>query len=80
MTARVEHTHLFPGAFIHLSSGGGPLTLRFSDGVEVAAEFLGDSLAVEAYTTAAGAAIPAKVWAVKDRTPQLVRLGARLPA
>ncbi|WP_328469291.1 hypothetical protein OHA21_01435 [Actinoplanes sp. NBC_00393] len=80
MIARVDHTHLFPGAIIHLPGPGSALTLEFSDGSRVTAEIIGGSLAVEAHTTAAGTAIPAKVWAIKEQTPRTLRLGARLPA
>jgi hypothetical protein len=79
VTARVDHTHLFPGAVIHLDGPGSALILEFSDGSRVAAEIIGDSLAVGAHTTAAGTAIPAKVWTIKEQTPQTLRLGARLP-
>ncbi|MEU4561042.1 hypothetical protein AB0F72_21895 [Actinoplanes sp. NPDC023936] len=85
-TGDVAHSHLFRGAEVnvHESTGDGPLALRFGDGSTTAAEILGDVLAVDAYTTAAGTRIPAKVWPIVERSWSLdrmmLKLGARLPS
>lgn len=94
----VAYSHLFPGVRIELAaapaaeSGRGPLTrleLRFVDGVTVGAEVIHDShglcVAVDGYRTAAGTAIPPKVWQVASPEPaeldstSTIRLGSRLP-
>ena len=94
--ARTSHTHLFPGAELtvdqpeHDAARPRALDIVFCDGAETTAEILVDDatgtelLAVNPYTTVAGAAIPNKMWQIKqwqhlpDGSVRL-RLGGRLP-
>ncbi|MGW1839889.1 hypothetical protein [Streptomyces sp. NPDC002067] len=98
LPALCAHTHLFPGARCRLLKvpdpegfAGAPrpvgVALRFSDGAVAAAELEvaedgGAVLAVDAYVTAAGTRIAARLWSVRALRPDgdevEVRIGDRL--
>lgn len=85
--SKSSHTHLFPGAIIESAGEGPELLITFADGVEAAADLIDDggrpALVVEAYTTAAGTAIPRKMWLVRAREADgdavRLKLGQALP-
>lgn len=76
ITLRVDHSHLFPGAVLHLpdsrqlSAHPAECLLQFSDESEAEANFVPDHsagttigrLLVSGYTTGAGTVIEAKNW------------------
>jgi hypothetical protein len=91
ITLRVSHSHLFPGAVLHLRDGQqvpadpAECLLIFSDESEAEAEFVpGDGgdpshgrLLVSAYTTGAGTAINAKSWHFTGTAPGELKVTRR---
>ena len=89
------HSHLFPGAILRVEPAAGsrlqagPITVRFSDGINAVAEILdqtttnGRVLVVPTYTTAAGNAVSSAVWlliSIPERHPDdAVKVGRKLP-
>lgn len=72
LTLHASHSHLFPGARLHLREGHGlpghstEVLVVFSDESVAEAEITDDTphaqLRVEPYTTGSGTTIPAKTW------------------
>ncbi|QKG21981.1 hypothetical protein [Actinomadura verrucosospora] len=92
--ASAASSHLYRGALVRVEDAAGlvamAMAIRFADGGEAAAEVLlgegpagGGVLDVAGHTTAAGTALPAKVWTIRDcerdGAALTLRLGAPLP-
>ncbi|MGR0161416.1 hypothetical protein [Paenarthrobacter nitroguajacolicus] len=86
--AEASHTHLFPGAVLHIHEGSSRFVVTFSDGASAAAEIVDDggkpALVVEAYTTGAGTVIPRKMWLLRPLEPEgpdgrKLKLGRSVP-
>jgi hypothetical protein len=75
MTAPAElaatHSHLYPGARGHAPGppADGPVVMCFADGARAAGRLDGAILALSAYRTSAGRAIPARAWRLAFGAP-----------
>lgn len=97
IVAAASHSHLFPGALLQVASYASeepamePLTIVFADGVESQGELMKAAgiadaadvaLFVDGYTTAAGTAVPQKIWQIRGHSIEdgvlTLRIGRRL--
>lgn len=86
VTVPVDATHLYPGVRLTLPvlPDESALMLRFSDGTTAAAELVEDDggrrlLRVDGYRTAAGTAIPPKLWPLRENPDGHPTLGRAFP-
>ncbi|MET9490788.1 hypothetical protein [Nocardia sp. NPDC006630] len=87
MPIAVGYSHLFRGLTLEFDSEAGEYELHFADGSQSRAALLHDesgtpALQVDAYATAAGTAIPERLWTIvsthRDRGRTRATLGQAL--